>query len=1031
MNLSKIFIDRPVSTTVLVAAIIIFGIVAFKSLPVNDLPNVDFPTIQVTAELQGANPEVMASTVATPLERQFSQIAGVTAMNSSNTTGRTRITLQFSLERQIDAASQDVQTAISQAMRRLPDGIDPPTLRKVNPSDNAILILSLSAKTLPMTQLDEFADSHIAQRLSTVNGVAQVLVFGSQKFAVRVFLNPEALSKRGLGLERVVSAIQNANSNLPSGVLQGTVRNFTVKSSGKLERAQNFNDLIVAYQDGMPVRLSDVGYAEDSVENLRVKSWLNDDRSIILAIYRQPGANTIQVVKDIRKEFPAIEREAPPGVSFSVINDRSEFIQSSIDEVTFHLLLSIVLVVLVILVFLRNAIATLITTLILPTSVIGTFAAMYVLGFSLNNLSMMAIILAVGFVVDDAIVVLENITRHMEMGKDRMRASLEGAKEIGFTVLSMTISLTAVFIPILFMEGMLGRLFREFVVTVGVAVLISGVVSLSMTPMMCSLMLKTTHEHGRAYQFFERIFDASRDLYGSTLRWTIRRPVLMIVGSIVFLILTGVIYKMVPQGFIPRQDTGVFFGNVVAPEGVTFAELERRLRQVSSIIQKHPDVEAVTATAGQGTGGVVGDNVGRVIVRLKPRSERKLGADQIIQELRRSFAGGAQGLRVFMNNPPSINIGGLIGNADYQMVVQGNDLRNLYGPAQELEARLRGSTNVFRDVSTNLELRNPEIQINILRDRAAVLGVSPQQIESTLYNAYGGRNISTLYGATDQYNVLLELDKRFQRDINALRSLYVQSNSGKMVPISAVADINMGVGPVSVAHYGQLPSVVLSFNVAPGISIGDAVAQAQEIARDTLPSGVSATLAGSAKAFEEAFSTLPLLLLITILVIYMVLAILYEHYGHPITILTALPFAGFGALLMLLLFRQELNVFSFVGIILLVGLVKKNGIMMVDFALQLQREKGLSAAEAIVEASIVRFRPIMMTTMAAIFATLPLAFGTGTGSEMRQPLGIAVVGGLVFSQMLTLYVTPTFYVIMERVATHFRRGQVELPAVGR
>lgn len=1031
MNLSKIFIDRPVSTTVLVAAIIIFGIVAFKSLPVNDLPNVDFPTIQVTAELQGANPEVMASTVATPLERQFSQIAGVTAMNSSNTTGRTRITLQFSLERQIDAASQDVQTAISQAMRRLPDGIDPPTLRKVNPSDNAILILSLSAKTLPMTQLDEFADSHIAQRLSTVNGVAQVVVFGSQKFAVRVFLNPEALSKRGLGLERVVSAIQNANSNLPSGVLQGTVRNFTVKSSGKLERAKNFNDLIVAYQDGMPVRLSDVGYAEDSVENLRVKSWLNDDRSIILAIYRQPGANTIQVVKDIRKEFPAIEREAPPGVSFSVINDRSEFIQSSIDEVTFHLLLSIVLVVLVILVFLRNAIATLITTLILPTSVIGTFAAMYVLGFSLNNLSMMAIILAVGFVVDDAIVVLENITRHMEMGKDRMRASLEGAKEIGFTVLSMTISLTAVFIPILFMEGMLGRLFREFVVTVGVAVLISGVVSLSMTPMMCSLMLKTTHEHGRAYQFFERIFDVSRDFYGSTLRWTIRRPMVMIVGSVLFLILTGVIYKMVPQGFIPRQDTGVFFGNVIAPEGVTFAELERRLQQVSSIIQKHPDVEAVTATAGQGTGGVVGDNVGRVIVRLKPRSERKLGADQIIQELRRSFAGGAQGLRVFMNNPPSINIGGLIGNADYQMVVQGNDLRTLYGPAQELEARLRESNNVFRDVSTNLELRNPEIQINILRDRAAVLGVSPQQIESTLYNAYGGRNISTLYGATDQYNVLLELDKRFQRDINALRSLYVQSSAGKMVPISAVADINMGVGPVSVAHYGQLPSVVLSFNVAPGISIGDAVAQAQEIARDTLPSGVSATLAGSAKAFEEAFSTLPLLLLITILVIYMVLAILYEHYGHPVTILTALPFAGFGALLMLLLFRQELNVFSFVGIILLVGLVKKNGIMMVDFALQLQREKGLSAAEAIVEASIVRFRPIMMTTMAAIFATLPLAFGTGTGSEMRQPLGIAVVGGLVFSQMLTLYVTPTFYVIMDRIAGYFRRGRVALPAVGR
>jgi HAE1 family hydrophobic/amphiphilic exporter-1 len=1030
MNLSKVFIERPVATTVLVAAIIIFGIVAFRSLPVNDLPNVDFPTIQVTAELQGANPEVMASTVATPLERQFSQIAGVTTMNSVNTTGRTRITLQFSLERQIDAASQDVQTAISQAMRRLPDGIDPPTLRKVNPSDNAILILSLSAKTLPLPQLDEFADSHIAQRLSTVNGVAQVVVFGSQKFAVRVYLDPEALSKRGLGLEKVVSAIQSANSNLPSGVLQGAARNFTVKSSGKLERAKNFNDLIVAYQDGMPVRLSDVGRAEDSIENIKVKSWLNDDRAIILAVYRQPGANTVQVVKDIRKQFPAIEREAPPGVSFSVVNDRSEFIQSSIDEVTFHLLLSMALVVVVILVFLRNMTSTLITALILPTSVIGTFAAMYLLGFSLNNLSMMAIILAVGFVVDDAIVVLENITRHMEMGKDRMRASLEGAKEIGFTVLSMTVSLTAVFIPILFMEGMLGRLFREFVVTVGVAVLISGVVSLSMTPMMCSLLLKPSHNHGRAYQFFEKLFDAARDFYGSTLRWTVRHRGLMLIVSVIFLVLTGVIYKMVPQGFIPRQDTGVFFGNTRAPEGVTFAELERRQAQVSAIVQKHPDVEAVTSTAGQGTGGVVGDNVGRVIVRLKSRDERKLGADQIIQELRRSFAGGAQGLQVFMNNPPSINIGGLIGNADYQMVVQGSDLRTLYGPAQELESRLRES-NVFRDVSTNLELRNPEIQIEIQRDRAATLGVTPQQIEATLYNAYGGRNISTLYGATDQYNVLLELDPRFQRDINALRSLYVQSSTGRMVPISAVADIRMGVGPVSVSHYGQLPSVVLSFNVAPGVSIGDAVVRAQEIARDTLPSGVSATLAGSAKAFEEAFRTLPILLIITILVIYMVLAILYEHYGHPITILTALPFAGFGALLMLLMFKQELNVFSFVGVILLVGLVKKNGIMMVDFALQLQREKGLSAAEAIVEASVIRFRPIMMTTMAAIFATLPLALGTGTGSEMRQPLGIAVVGGLVFSQLLTLYVTPTFYVSMARLEEWLRRRKAMIPAPGR
>ncbi|MDP1718437.1 MAG: efflux RND transporter permease subunit, partial [Burkholderiales bacterium] len=839
---------------------------------------------------------------------------------------------------------------------------------------------------------------------------------------------PEALSKRGLGLDKVVGAIQNANSNLPSGVLQGSARTFTVKSSGKLARAESFNNLIVAYQDGMPVRLSDIGRAEDSIENVKVKSWLNDERAILLAIYRQPGANTIEVVNKLRALFPEIERDAPPGVLINVVNDRGEFIQSSINEVEFHLVLSIILVVLVILAFLRNARSTIITALILPTSVVGTFGAMYLMGFSLNNLSLMAVILAVGFVVDDAIVVLENITRHMEMGKSRMAAALEGSKEIAFTVLSMTVSLAAVFIPILFMEGLLGRLFREFAVTVGMAVLISGAVSLSMTPMMCSLMLRPTHEHGRAYQFFERVFDAMRDFYGATLRWTMKHRALMLLGSVVFLILTGVLYKLVPQGFIPRQDTGVIFSNVRAPEGVTFTELERRLKAVTDIVQKHPDVHAVMSTAGQATGGVTGDNVGRVIIRLKSRDERKLGADQVIQALRPEFAGGAQGLRVFMNNPPSINIGGLVGNADYQMVIQGTDLKVLYEEAQELEAKLRGSS-YLREVSSNLELRNPEIQINILRERAAALGVSPQQIETTLYNAYGGRQISTVYGATDQYFVLLELDPRFQRDMNALRSLFVQSNTGRMVPINAVADVRMGVGPVSVSHYGQLPSVVLSFNLAPGVSVGEAVASVEAMSRESLPAGITTVMAGSAKAFQDAFRTLPILLLITILVIYMVLAILYENYAHPVTILTALPFAGFGALLMLWLFNMELNIFSFVGIILLVGLVKKNGIMMVDFALQLQREKGLSAADAIVEASIIRFRPIMMTTLAAICATLPLAFGTGSGSEMRQPLGIAVVGGLVFSQLLTLYVTPTFFVSMDRMVTWLRNRRRPVPVV--
>ncbi|MBY0270734.1 MAG: efflux RND transporter permease subunit [Burkholderiales bacterium] len=1032
MNISRIFIVRPIATTVLVAAIIIFGLIAFRALPVNELPNVDFPTISVTADLPGANPNIMATTVATPLERQFSQIAGIDSMSSVSSNGRTRVTLQFNLNRDIDAAAQDVQTAISQTLRRLPEGMDPPTLRKVNPADSPILFLALTARTLPLPALDEFADTHIAQRFSMVTGVAQVQVFGSQRYAVRLLLDPEAMSKRGLGLERVVSAIQNANSNLPSGVLQGAARDFTVKSSATLQRAENFNNLIVAYKDGMPVRLSDVGKAVDGIENSKVKSWLNGERSILLAIYRQPGANTVEVAKKLRALFPEIEASAPPGVRIHIVNDRSEFIEASIHEVEFHLGLSIVLVVLVILVFLRNARSTIITALILPTSIIATFGAMYVLGYSLNNLSLMAIILAVGFVVDDAIVVLENITRHMEMGKDRMTAALEGAQEIGFTVLSMTVSLAAVFIPILFMEGMLGRLFREFAVSVGVAVLVSGVVSLSMTPMMCSLMLKAHGEerHGRVYMTLERMFDAMRDWYGASLRWTIQRPALMLVGSVLFLVLTVLLYQAVPQGFIPRQDTGVFFGNTRAPEGIPFSELEKRQALVSEIIEKNPNVEAVMSTAGQGTGGVVGSNIGRIIVRLKPRAERTVGADGVIQELRRSFAGGAQGLRVFMNNPPAIRIGGLISTSDYQLVLQGSNQAQLYEASQALEGRLRES-RLLQDVNSSLELSNPEIQIDILRDRAAVLGVSPQQIESALYNAYGGRRISTLYGATDQYNVLLELDPKFQRDINALRSLFVQSTTGQMIPIQAVADIKMGVGPVSVSHYGQLLSVVLSFNLAPGLSIGDAVTHVKELAGETLPGGVSYSIAGNAQAFEEAFRTLPILLLITVLVIYMVLAILYEHYGHPLTILTALPFAGFGALLMLLIAGQELNVFSFVGIILLVGLVKKNGIMMVDFAIQLEREKGLSAADAIVEASMVRFRPIMMTTMAAICATLPLAFGTGTGSEMRQPLGIAVVGGLVFSQMLTLYVTPTFYVSMDRATTFLRRRRGELPAAGR
>ncbi len=1027
MNISRIFIERPVASSVLFVSILFFGWLGFRTLPVNDLPNVDFPTITVTAILPGASPEVMGNTVALPLEREFSRISGVDEMVSSSTTGNTRITLTFSLQRDIDSAAQDVGTAISQAIRRLPADMDPPTLRKLNPADAPVLILALAAKNVPMAELDKFADSHISQRFSTVTGVAQVTVFGSQKYAVRLFVDPNALAKRGLGLDKVVSAIQSANSNLPSGSLQGTARSYTVKSDGGLDRAADFNPLIIAYKDGKPIRFSDIGRAEDGVENEKVRSWFNGDRALILAIFRQPGSNTVAVVQQLREMLPEIEKEMPAGASLNVVVDRSEFIRESINDVNFTLLLSIALVVGVILVFLRNVRATLVTALVLPASVLGTFAVMQMLGFSLNNLSLMAITLAVGFVVDDAIVVLENITRHMEMGKERMAAALEGAREISSTVMTMTISLVVVFVPIMFMQGMVGRLFREFAVTVGVAVLISGAVSLSITPMLCSRLLKPSHAHGRVFDWSERVFDAARNGYVSSLRWVLNFQGIVLVGSLVVLLTMGLLYQAVSKGFIPRQDTGVINGNTRAREGTNFTDMVRNQQAIAEVVSKNENVEAVMSTAGQGVGGTFGDNIGRLIIRLKDRAERHAGADEVIQQLRRQVA-HLQGLRMFLSNPPAIRIGGTLSTSDYVFTLTGTDLRQLYGPGQALEARLK-TLPQLQDVATNLELRNPEIQLNILRERAAALGISSQQIELALFNAFGGRRVSTLYGEADQYQVLFEVDRRFQTDINAMESIFIQSPGGAMVPLSTVAEVKSGVGPISVAHLGQLPAVMLSFNLAPGTSVGDAVASIQEVAHEVLPDNISSSFTGSAKAFQEAFQSLPILLMITIILIYIILAILYEHYGYPLTILTALPFAGFGALLTLLVFGEELNIFSFVGIILLIGLVKKNGIMMVDFALQVQRERGMPPQDAIVEACTVRFRPIMMTTMAAIFATLPIALGLGAGAETRRPLGIAVVGGLIFSQFLTLYVTPVFYVTLERFTEHFRKRKTVQAAV--
>jgi HAE1 family hydrophobic/amphiphilic exporter-1 len=1048
MNIAEPFIRRPVMTTLVMVAILLFGILGYRALAVSELPNVDYPTIQVGASLPGASPDTMASAVATPLEKQFSTIAGIDSMTSSSSLGTTSITLQFDLSRNIDGAAQDVQAAIARASSQLPPSMPtPPTYQKVNPADQPILYLAMGSKTLPLYTVDQYAETLMGQRISMVKGVAQVQVYGSQKYAVRIQLDPQALATRQIGIDDVHTAVQNANVNLPVGTLYGEHRAFTLQANGQLTHASLYRPLIVAYRNGSPVRLEDLGKVYDSVQNDRVANWWNDTDSVVLAIQRQPGTNTVEVVDAVKRLLPQFRDIIPPSVQMQTLYDASASIRNSVADVKFTLYLAIALVILVIFLFLRNLSATVIPSFALPMSIIGTFAVMYLLGYTVDNLSLMALTLSVGFVVDDAIVMLENIVRHMEMGEGVMEAALSGSREIGFTILSMTISLAAVFLPVFFMGGIMGRLLHEFAVVIITAILVSGVVSLTLTPMLCSRFLRPAGEmkHGRLYMALERFFDRLLNVYDVSLQWSLRHKVFVMTVSGIILIITIWQFAVIPKGFLPAEDRSQIFISTEAAQGISFDAMRQHQLELNKIVFDDPNRNDFFSSVGSFSAS----NGGIIFIHLKERKDRPatespailhleqryggvpvLGGairavaplfahhpdiDEVIEEFREKFSAVA-GINAYMQNLPPIQVGGQLTKSQYQLALQSPDTAELYRDSTSFMKEMAKLPGLM-DVTTDLLIANPQVNVNIDRDKASALGVSAQQVEDALYTAYGQRQISTIYAPNDEYWVVMELEDKYQADPAALSMLYVHSSSGNLVPLNAVANLTTNLGPLTVNHLGQLPAVTISFNLKNGVAIGDAVNSINKLAREVLPPTVTTEFQGAAQAFQASLTGLGILLFMAILVIYIVLGILYESFIHPITILSGLPSAAFGALLTLQIFHLSLDLYGFVGVIMLIGIVKKNAIMMVDFAIERERNSHKTAEEAIYEGCLIRFRPIMMTTMAALMGTLPIALGSGAGADSRRPLGLAVVGGLVFSQAVTLYLTPVFYTYMDSFQT--------------